>query len=173
MWCNCNTANRTCSLAILKKSMLELKSIHVSKRCPRSGMKTTHAPHSCGISGIITWSCVFWHDFFHGCGLNQATYAQCQVISCVTKHSSCHHTLHTNRRHCLWKIPPIIAVKSNVITFIQVLRFIINMFYCGRFAVIIFKNTDIKGARQRLTSTVSLDDGYCEATIPVVKGYMT
>ena len=43
------------------------------------------------------------------------------------------------------------------------------MFYCARVAFTVFKHADIKGVRQRLTSTVSLDDGYCEATFPVVK----
>ena len=33
------------------------------------------------------------------------------------------------------------------------------------------KHADIKGVRQRLTTTASLDDGYWEATIPVVMGY--
>ena len=42
------------------------------------------------------------------------------------------------------------------------------MFYCGRIAFTVFQHADIKGVRQRLTSTASLDDGYCEATIPVV-----
>ena len=41
----------------------------------------------------------------------------------------------------------------------------------GRVVFTVFKHTDIKGVRQRLTSTASLDDGYCEATIPVVKGH--
>ena len=87
------------------------------------------------------------------------------------KASACHHTLHANHWHCLWKFPPIIAVKSNVTTFIQVLRFVVNMFYCGRVTFIIFKHADTKGVRQCLMSTASLDDGYCEATIPVVKGH--
>ena len=94
-----------------------------------------------------------------------------QVISCVTKASACHHTLHADHWHCLWKIAPIIAVKSSVTTSIQVLRFVVNMFYCGRVAFTVFKHADIKGVRQRLTSTASLDDGYCEATIPVIKGH--
>ena len=84
---------------------------------------------------------------------------------------ACHHTLPANHWHCLWEIPPIIAVKSNVTTFLQVLRFVVNMFYCGRVAFTVFKHADIKGVRQRITSTTSLDDGYCEATIPVVKGH--
>ena len=45
------------------------------------------------------------------------------------------------------------------------------MFYCGRIAFAIFKYANIKGVRQRLTSTASLDGGYCDATIPVVKEY--
>ena len=87
------------------------------------------------------------------------------------KASTCHHTLHANHWYCLWKIPPIIAVKSNVTTFIQVLRLVENMFYYGRVAFTVFKHTDIKAVGQRLTSTASIDDGYCEATIPVVKGH--
>ena len=95
---------------------------------------------------------------FHDSGLNWATYARCQVISCVTKASACHHTLHANHWHCLWKIPPIVAVKSNVTTSIQVLRFVVNMFYCGMVASTVFKYADIQGVRQRLTSTASLDE---------------
>ena len=34
--------------------------------------------------------------FFHSSGLNWATYARCQVISCVTKASVCHHTFNVN-----------------------------------------------------------------------------
>ena len=75
------------------------------------------------------------------------------------------------RWHCFWKIPPIIAVKSSVTASIQVLRFVVDMFYCGRVAFTVFKHADIKGLRQRLTTTASLDDGYCEATSPVVKGH--
>ena len=90
-------------------------------------------------------------------------------VKCVTKASACHHTLHANHWHCLWKFPRIVAVKSNVTTFIQVLRFVVNMFYYGRVAFTVFKHADIKGVRQRLTNTASLDDGYSEATIPVVK----
>ena len=92
------------------------------------------------------------------------TYARRQVISCVMKASTCHLTLHAKHWHFLWKIPQIIAVKSNVTTFIQVPRFVVNMFCCGRVAFTVFKHTDIKGVRQRLTSAASLDDGYCEAT---------
>ena len=51
------------------------------------------------------------------------------------------------------------------------LRFDVNKFYCGRDAFAVFKHADIKGVMQRLTSTASLDDGYCEATVPVVKGH--
>ena len=112
-----------------------------------------------------------WYHFFHSSGLYLATYARRQVISCVTKASACHHIIHANHRHCLWKIPLIIAIQSNVTTFIKVLRFVVNMFYCGWVTFTVFKQADIKGVRQRLTSTASLDDGYCEATIPVVKGH--
>ena len=65
----------------------------------------------------------------------------------------------------------IIAAKSNVKTFMQVLKFVVGMFYCGRVAFTIFKHADIKGVRQCLTSKTSLDDRYCEATIPIVKGH--
>ena len=65
----------------------------------------------------------------------------------------------------------IIAVKSNFTNFIHILGFIVNMFYCGRVAFTVFKHADIKGVRQCLTSTAPLDDGYCEATIPIVKGH--
>ena len=58
--------------------------------------------------------------------------------------------------------------QNNVTTFIQVPRFVVNMFYCSRVAFIVFNHADIKGVRQRLTSTASLDDEYCEATTPVV-----
>ena len=61
--------------------------------------------------------------------------------------------------------------QNNVTTFIQVLRFVVNMFYCGTVAFTIFKHTNIKGIRQRLTSIASLHNGYCEATISVVKGH--
>ena len=45
------------------------------------------------------------------------------------------------------------------------------MFYCGGVAFTVFKHADVKGVGQRLTNIGSLDDGYCEATIPVVKGH--
>ena len=85
----------------------------------------------------------------------QYTYELCrdsEVFSCVAKASSCHHTLHANHWHCLWKIPPIIAVKSNVTTFIQVLRFVVNIFYCGRVAFTVFKHADIKGVGEDMES---------------------
>ena len=43
------------------------------------------------------------------------------------------------------------------------------MFYCGRVAFSAFKHANIKHVRQRLTNSVSLDDGYCEEKIPIVK----
>ena len=71
---------------------------------------------------------------------------------------ACHHSLHTNHWHCLWKIPSIIAVKSNVTTFTQVLRFVVNMFFhCGRVAFTVVIRAHIKGVRQGLASTASLD----------------
>ena len=108
--------------------------------------------------------------FLVGIHLIKATYVRRQVILCVTKASACHYTLHANHWVCLWQIPPIIAGKGNATTFIQVLRFGVNMFFfCGRVALTVLKHADIKGVRQRLTSTMFLDDGYCEATIPVLK----
>ena len=91
--------------------------------------------HSCSIIIVVTWQCGFCH-------------AMTSVFAWqwVRKASACHHTLYANHCHCLWKIPPIIAVKNNVTTFIQVLRFVANMFYCGGIAFTIFKHADIKGA---------------------------
>ena len=43
--------------------------------------------------------------------------------------------------------------------------------YYGRVAFTIFKQHDIKGVRQPLTRTASLEDRYCEVTIPIVKGH--
>ena len=94
-----------------------------------------------------------WHQFFHSNGLNKPSYARRQVIPCVTKVSACHHTLHANHWHCLWKNASIIAVKSNVTTFIQVLRFVVNIFYCERVAFTVPKHADIKGVRQRPLTT--------------------
>ena len=71
--------------------------------------------------------------FFHGSGLNLATYVRRQVITCVTKASACHYTLYANHWHPLREIPPIIGVKSNIITVNQVRKFIVNMIYYGRF----------------------------------------
>ena len=116
---------------------------------------------------IITWLCGFWREMISIFPWQRATYARRQVISCLTKASACHNTLHANHWHCLLKI---IAVKNNVTTFIQILRIVVNMFYCGRVAFTVFKHTNIKGVGQRLTSTTSLDDGYYEAKIPFVKG---
>ena len=125
----------------------------------------THLLYFIKLSGK---SLVFY--FLVGIHLIKATYVRRQLILCVTKASACHHTLYANHRDCLWKIPPIIAGKGNATTFIQVLRFSVNMFYFGRVALtVVLKHADIKGVRQRLTSTMFLDDGYCEATIPVVK----
>ena len=66
-----------------------------------------------------------WHQFFYGSGLNWATYARRQIISCVTKASACHYILHANHWYCLWKIHTITDVKSNVTTFIQVNIFVV------------------------------------------------
>ena len=72
-------------------------------------------------------------------------------VSCVTKANACHHTLHAIHWHCLWKIPPIIAVKSNVTTSIEDHRFVVNIYCTVAFTV--FKHADIKAF---------LEDGYCE-----------
>ena len=45
------------------------------------------------------------------------------------------------------------------------------MFDCSRVAFAVIKHADIKGVRQHLTSTASLDNGYCEVTIPIIKGH--
>ena len=67
------------------------------------------------------------------------------VFSCVTKASSCHHTLNANHWHCLWGIPSIIGVKSNIAASNYVCRFIANMFvFCRRALVNGFKHADIK-----------------------------
>ena len=142
--------------------MVKMKHQNRSRMCP--------IELSLVIMLLITHNMTVWilarnENFFHGSGLNKDTYAQRHVISCVMKASACHHTLHYNHWHCLSKIPPIIAVKSNFTIFIQVLRFIVNRFYCCSVAFTVFKPADIKGVRQRLMSTTSLDDGHCEATI--------
>ena len=54
-----------------------------------------------------------------------------QIISCVTKASACHRTLHPNHWHRLWEILAIIDVKSIIVTFKYVCRFIANMLDCG------------------------------------------
>ena len=117
---------------------------------------------------LTVWILVWNDKFFHGSRLDLATYAWRQVILCVTKASTCHRTLQANHWHCLWKIPPIIAVKSNITIFIHIPRFLVNMFYCGRVAFTVFVHANIKGLKLRLMSTVSLYAGYCEATIPVI-----
>ena len=124
-------------------------------------------------TSIITWLCGFWrklHQFYHSSGLNWATYARCQEILRVTRASACHHTLYGNYWHRLLEIPAIICVKNNITTFNYVCRSFVNMFYCGRNRKNEFKHADMKGVRLRVTSTASLADGHCEATIPVVKG---
>ena len=98
-------------------------------------------------------------------------YAQCQEISCVTRESVCHQTLNDNHWHRLLEIPAIICVKSNITTFNYVCRFFVNMFYCSRNHFNEFKHVDMKDVRWHITSAASLDDGNCEATIPVVKGH--
>ena len=112
-----------------------------------------------------------WHQYFDGSWLNKATYARRLAISCVRKASACHHTLHANLWHCLWKILPIIAVKKQRRNFHSSYQIRCYMFYCGRIAFTVFKHADIKGMRQRLTSIASLDDGDCGATNPVGKGH--
>ena len=53
-------------------------------------------------------------NFFHSSGLNQYTYARCQVISCATKATACHHTLNANHWHRLWEIPAITGAKTTL-----------------------------------------------------------
>ena len=126
------------------------------------------------IPRIISWLCGFWRETTSISPWQRAWLGYiCPASSDLVCNEGQRVSPYSPRNHwrCLWKIPPIIAVKSNVTTFIQVLRFLVNMFYCGRVAFTVFKLADIKRVRQRLTSTASLDDRYCEATIPVVKGH--
>ena len=81
------------------------------------------------------------HQFYHSSGLNKATYARCQEISCVTRASA----LNDNHWHRLLEIPAIIGVKSNITIFNYVCRFFVNMFYCGRNRFNEFKHADMKG----------------------------
>ena len=86
---------------------------------------------------VVTWRCGFWQEMtsnFHSSGLNKDSYARLQVIAWVT--NACHLILNANHWHCLWDIPAIIGIKSNITTFNYVCRFIVNTFYCGR---ILFK----------------------------------
>ena len=69
-----------------------------------------------------------WHQFFHSGGLNYATYARCQVMSCVTKVGVCHHSLHANHRHHSYEILAVTGVKCNITTFNNVCRLIVNIF---------------------------------------------
>ena len=94
-----------------------------------------------------------------------------EVFSCVAKARGCHHTLHANHWHCLWKIPPIIAVKSNVTTFIQVLRFVVNIFYCGRVTFTVFKHADIKDLGEDMESGPPYPQGSTPLTLPPLFPY--
>ena len=81
---------------------------------------------------IIIWLCVFWRkmaSIFYSSGLNLVTFVRCQVISCATKASACHHTLNVDHWHRLWEIPANTGVKSNIATFNRISRFILNMLY--------------------------------------------
>ena len=89
----------------------------------------------------------------------------------VAKVSAYHHTLNANHCLYLWEILAIIGVKSNITTFSYFCRFIVNMFYCGRILLSRFNPADIIGVRLCITSTVSLDNGHCEATMHIVKGH--
>ena len=62
------------------------------------------------------------HQFYHSSGLNWATYARCQEISCVTRASACHHTLNDKHWHRLLETPAIFGVKSNITIFNYVCR---------------------------------------------------
>ena len=48
---------------------------------------------------------------------------------------------------------------------------LMKMFYWGRIVFNIFKHADIQGVRWHVMSTVTLDKGHCELTIPFVKGH--
>ena len=109
-------------------------------------------------------------QFFHGSGLNEATYARRQVISCVTKPSACHHTLHANHWHCLWNISPIIAVKSTVTTSIKVLRFVVNMFYCGRVAFTYLNTPILKAWASASRAQRPLTTGIVRRQFPSLRG---
>ena len=67
------------------------------------------------------------HQFYHSSGLNWATYARCQEMSCVTRASACHHTLNDKHWHRLLEIPAIFGVKSNITIFNYVCRFFVNI----------------------------------------------
>ena len=70
-----------------------------------------------------------------------ATYTRHQVISYVTKTSTCHHTLHTNHWHCLWETPPITANKSNITTVNEVhFRYL----KCDKMLFTVSKHADYK-----------------------------
>ena len=87
------------------------------------------------------------HQFYHSSGLNWATYARCQEISCVTRASACHHTLNGNHWHRLLEILAIIGVTSNITTLNYVCKFFVNMFYCGRNRKNEFKHADMIGVK--------------------------
>ena len=80
----------------------------------------------------------------------------------------CRHPFHANHWHCLWKIPPIIVVKSNITTFI--LRFVVNMFYCSRVAFTIFKHADIKGVKLASRAQRPLTMGIVRQQFPSLRG---
>ena len=114
---------------------------------------------------IITWPCGFWCVM---ASIFPWQWAKLIYICPASSNLVCNEGQRVSsyyRRqwpvihwHCLWKIPPIIAVKSSVTTFIQFLRFVVNMSYCGRVAFTVFKHADNKGVRQRLTSTARGDN---------------
>ena len=93
--------------------------VRCNDRSPMLPLKKNGCPYDVrGINQHVMCefiTCGFWREMttFHGSGINKPTYARRQVISFVTKASACHHTFHANHWHCCWKVPPIIAVKSN------------------------------------------------------------
>ena len=110
-----------------------------------------HTQHdNCWHSNLI---CVLWHDcvdsggklhqVYHNSGLNQATYARCQEILCVTRASACHHALIDNQWHRLLEIPAIFVVKSSITIFNYVCKLFVSMFYCGKNIFLTNLNTSI------------------------------
>ena len=65
-------------------------------------------------------------------------------MPCVAKGVACRDILHAIYGSMKWEIPAIIAIKSNVTSANLVLRFGVNMFYCGKTMYTAFKHADTK-----------------------------